>query len=517
MPNDGKIDIQEAQTITFINYLNNKPKEVKPVTIAINPRYPTPTYEIKLPSDFDNPVDNTTKIDWDNAEVIEGKTVTPVDLYGGTLPDGTQHVANFAITGHDGNSDGWSYAWKLGEEIKSNSKTWAYDASSDNPTEGSYKDIEISYNVVNEIPGDNNHQIGNNIGRNETKSYFVRVWREADLPKKESFIFTDNDNKESDFLSLKDYKNDIMKSHAIREGNTLNAKIGSIQFGFNPNGENKYYHYTWEAEAPGIEVPNDNKTIEWSTKLPQDDSQNKPGSKSITYKLTVSNIGPRGNVWAEDNTYEFNVNVYNRPKTPKSLVIKGNGEPQGTSGTMIISYDAITNDGMSNSILQRDSDYVIAFCYTDENGKLVTKYKPQDGDDETYKDYKRWAIGNPSLQKRDAYALALWYYKDKTTGQNVLITSGKRSLDDTTEKWDESRYGFPNDMIKSIRAITRSGSEDFGEIQTMSPDDLTDGEVRVYNLNGMMVGTSTDNLPSGIYVVHYIQNGAKKTKKLSVK
>ena len=71
-------------------------------------------------------------------------------------------------------------------------------------------------------------------------------------------------------------------------------------------------------------------------------------------------------IWAEKTFDDCNVKIYNRPNTPVQLIKKGNG----SSGTMIIDYESITDKD-----LLAKGDYVIDFCYTDENGehKIITK------------------------------------------------------------------------------------------------------------------------------------------------
>ena len=475
-PINGSIDItgQGTKTIKIFNYLNNgKEKLVKEVTTAIT-RHTEPSFDIELPIGLDN----TEKSDWTNAEVIGGKPVIPVDLYGG------KHVATFAITGSNGLSNGWSYDWTGASQITGEPNKGQYTASTTNASE----EHDISVNIVNKIPGDGTNQIGDNIGLNETKVYRVRVWHPVIFPP--SYILMDPQN------SFYEGGNNVYETKSIREGNKLVAKIEGIQYGYTGTNSNGGYRYAWEGQGS-------KNQSSWEAIVTNTVTDGKLNFSVDTLGLTVENKGPRGTTWDSCTFDTLEVKIFNRPKTPTKLEKKGNG----TSHTMIIEYADISDEEL---IIR--GDYFINFWYTNPNGDTEIASKQQ----QTIGDI-RWATGYANAeQMNNAFVYANWL--DATNG--VLITSGKRTLTGVDEDWDMSNYGLSPKQITQIRALTRAGNGDFYNIinlEDYDDIDLTDGEIRVYNLNGMMVGTSTDNLPSGIYVVHYLQNGSKRTKKLSVK
>ena len=484
IPSDGiSIDGEGPKKITFYNYLGEKEKEVKSIDVQIS-RYSDPKIKTILPT-----VDNTTDAIW-NAATAQNNAV---DLYGGVLPDEiSRHVAEFDFSpksSNKGNENGWNYSWKVDNKVDANlvsptlgKGNYTATTSTNDPSEVK----KISVNIKNSIPAVNG-QVGENVGMDETKTYYVRVWHEAKLPKDYSLI--DVYNKD----------NNIKDNHAIREGNKLVAQVDPIEYGFSNN-----YHYDWSGQGE-----QDDKTIWENEKMTNTDNGDGAGSSSTTYGLHVYNYGPRNNnIWAEKTYEPCKVYIYNRPETPTSLVMKG----KGNSGTMIITYTDIMSDGE----LESRDDYVITFCYTDKDGNLQKIYKPQGGKGEV-----RWATGFPTdaSQMSNVYAYAEWHYVNQETGKNVLITSGKRALDNTESdlNWDESIYNFSDDMMQAIRAITRAGSGDYTDIRSVDPNESSDGEISVYNMNGMKVGTSTKGLTHGIYIIQYKQDGMMKSKKLSVK
>ena len=461
----------------FFNYLTNsngtKEKEVKSVDVVVNPRKETPDYDLTLPD-----VDGTDR----NPDIWSA--TNRVDLYAG----GT-HTAEFSINpklGHEGNESGWDYIWKLNEDQQSQESAWSYTAKTSSNED--YEDKDISVNIVNKIPGDGTSQIGDNIGLDSTKVYKVRVWHKAEFPDKYSLIDPQN--------SFYEGGNNVYDTKSIREGNKLVAKIEGIQYGYTGTNSNGGYRYAWEGQGS-------KNQSSWDAIVTNTAQDGKLGSSKETYGLEVNNLGPRGTIWDSKDYEDCEVTIFNRPKTPTKLEKKGNG----TSHTMIIEYADISDEEL---IIR--GDYFINFWYTNPNGDTEIASKQQ----QTIGDI-RWATGYANAeQMNNAFVYANWL--DATNG--VLITSGKRTLTGVDEDWDMSNYGLSPKQITQIRALTRAGNGDFYNIinlEDYDDIDLTDGEIRVYNLNGMMVGTSTDNLPSGIYVVHYLQNGSKRTKKLSVK
>ena len=475
LPTDKNITItQDKSGLIIIKFFNAlKTDEVISVETNII-RNPIPDIDLVLPN-----VDNTSNKDWTDAEEVDGSFLAPVHLYG----DGTQ-TASFVFSpksGNEGYIEGWTYSCNRGSIVQSTATAaqWEYNIQSN--TTSSYEDQIISINIKNSIPASDN-QSGENIGLQKTKIYHLRVWHEVILPS--DYSLTDNNNP----------NNYIKSTHAIREGNTLKGHVNPIEFGYNPGASGSYYEYFWEGQ--GTLNQND-----WQ----KDNITNSVGGNSLgrsleTYKLTVRNKGPRGTIWAVKTFSNCDVYIYNRPETPTKLIKKGNG----TSGTMIIEYNGISDDALLAS-----GDYVIDFYYTDASGdhKIIAKPQTETGD-------IRWATGYSNASQMDsAYVYAHWL--DAESG--VLITSGKRTLNSVDENWDGSMYNLSPDQISGIRALTRAGDGNYTAIHAILPDEIDYSVFSVYNINGMKVGNTTKGLSSGIYIIRYLQDGEVKTKKLSVK
>lgn len=473
VPNNGIITVDKSETITVFNYLGEKEKEVKKISAKIT-RLSDPKINNVLPD-----VDKTTG-KWNTTT-----TTNRIDLYGD--PDEPQFSrADFDFspqTNNGGNENGWDYTWIVNgiEQPKSEGK-WNYIAKTS--SDAASEDKTITVHIKNSIPAGNG-QDGENVGFDETKSYYVRVWHKAELPSAD-YSLTDINNS----------NNDVKTTHGIRKGNILKAHVNPVKFGYNPGNTGNNYQYSWDGQGS----KNQN---EWAKTMETGIDEDQMSFKAETYKLTVRNVGPRGTVWAEKTFEPCEVKVYNRPVTPTSLVIKGSG----ASGTLIITYDGIYDE----ELLAR-ADYAVNFFYTDNNGEPTTVSRlPAD------KGERRWTttgIYNISeTRMSDAYTYAHWL--DEENG--VLITSGKRTLSGQDENWDGSIYNLTDNEVREIREITRAGSGDWTRINAADSGMVTDGDLQVYNMNGMMVGSSVKGLPAGMYIIRYQQDGVIKSKKLSVK
>ena len=473
VPNDGKITVDKSETITVFNYLGEKEKEVKKISAQIT-RLPDPKINNVLPD-----VDKTTG-KWNTTT-----TTNRIDLYGD--PDEPQFSrAGFDFspqTNNVGNENGWDYTWIVnGTEQSKNIGKWGYIAETS--TDVASEDKTITVHIKNSIPAGNG-QDGENVGFDETKSYYVRVWHKAELPSAD-YSLTDKNNS----------NNDVKTTHGIRKGNILTAHVNPVKFGYNPGNTGNNYQYSWDGQGS----KNQN---EWTKTMETGIDEDQMSFKAETYKLTVRNVGPRGTVWAEKTFEPCEVKVYNRPVTPTSLVIKGSG----ASGTLIITYDDIYDE----ELLAR-ADYAVNFFYTDNNGEPTTVSRLP-----AAKGERRWTttgIYNISeARMSDAYTYVHWL--DEENG--VLITSGKRTLSGQDENWDGSIYNLTDNEVREIREITRAGSGDWTRINAADSRMVTDGDLQVYNMNGMMVGSSVKGLPAGMYIIRYQQDGVIKSKKLSVK
>ena len=478
-------------TTRFFNYLSGETEEKEVYSININSitRYSKPDTIMVLPD-----VDKTKFNDWVKAE----QPTYPVDLYGGILPDRSSHVALFDFSPKEkqkGNVTGWTYDWSYatddGTIIESTKEgpIHGYRASGGD-INGNFVNRKLTVHIMNKIPSSGS-QANDNVGLDITKNYFVKIWHKAELPG--NYILTDNNNP----------SNNVKSTHSIREGNTMAVKVDKpIAYGYNPNNNNDKSEYNWSGQ--GVES-NQNKS-EWNPiTMINSDNGNRPGSSTVTYGLTVTNKGPRGTIWARNVYDNCDVTIYNRPMTPSSLVIKGNG----TSGTLIITYG-----GINDKTLIDRRDYVLNFGYVDENGteKVLAKEVEQ-----TEEGNVRFTTGYDKNRMKGAYAYTYWW-----EGNN-LITSGKVSMNEdgktntTNEGFDDSQYNLSQDTKELIRQMTRSGIGDYTTVQAIALDDSPESGTRVYDMSGKMVSTSTNGLAPGIYVLRYRQNGTMMSKKLFIK
>ena len=478
-------------TTRFFNYLSGETEEKEVYSININSitRYSQPETIMVLPD-----VDKTEFNDWVKAE----QQTYPVDLYGGVLSDGSEHVALFDFSPKEkqkGNVTGWTYDWSYatddGTIIESTKEgpIHGYRASGGD-INGNFVNRKLTVHIMNKIPSSGS-QANDNVGLDITKNYFVKIWHKAELPG--NYILTDNNNP----------SNNVKSTHSIREGNTMTIKVDKpIAYGFNPNNNNDKSEYNWSGQ--GVES-NQNKS-EWNPiTMINSDNGNRPGSSTVTYGLTVTNKGPRGTIWARNVYDNCDVTIYNCPVTPSSLVIKGNG----TSGTLIITYG-----GISDKALIDRGDYVLNFGYVDENGdeQILAKEVEQ-----TEEGNVRFTTGYDKNRMKGAYAYTYWW------DGNNLITSGKVSMNQdgktntTDESFDDSQYNLSPDTKDLIKQMTRSGIGDYTTIKAIASDDGSESMTRVYDMSGKMVSTSTDGLAPGIYVLRYRQDGSMKSKKLFIK
>ena len=180
---------------------------------------------------------------------------------------------------------------------------------------------------------------------------------------------------------------------------------------------------------------------------------------------------------------------------------------------MIVTYNQITDAQLLSS-----GEYVVAIHYKDANGADDEKHKEQKTEGDI-----RWISSLSNVT--NVYAYSFWYDKNVATGDDMLITSGRIALNGQAfsdsekwgEEWDHSNYTLSADEKESIKAITRSGGGVFTDIHSVAPDDMREGLLSVYNINGMMVGSSIDGLKPGIYIIRYQQDGVMKSRKISVK
>lgn len=472
MPTTNTIPTNGDETINFYNYMvegDNLVAEKKVLNISIKAkRYSLPYFVTdKLPT-----VDKTTISDWGKAEIKEGTTPIPVDLYGNGM-----QIANFDFSPqqqHEGNETGWTYTWKVNEEsVATNTSKWNYIAKTNSTA--AYEDKIISVDICNAIYN-NDTQTGNNIGLSTTKKYLVRVWHEAQIPN--SIVFIDTQN----------HSNDMAETHSIRNGNVMQGYVTPIQYGYAPLGTANY-QYVWSGEG----TSQDHSCSNWETTVKNSRNDDTFGCETKIYGLTVRNVGPRGTYWEDERLDDCEIIVYNKPQNPLSLAKKGNG----TSGTMIVT----TN---TSDINLEKSDYYLIFGYTNADGE--TKFEAQkqvnDGQVRWTSQYKN------ATEMSSAFVYAAWMDK----ASKVIVTSGRCYLNGTDVEWDDSDYNNTSNTNKTRSII----GGDATPVEKITSDSSSE-DMQVFDSKGILVSKSTKGLQSGVYIIRYIQNGVTKSKKVSIK
>ena len=474
---------QQLGTIKFYSYLKDNSKERLVKTINLQVDYlPTPSV------DFNH---NLPDVNEENKEKIPGywentSEDNRLDLYAGW----GRITLNFEPQG--GYNEGWTR--KLDGNDVSDEKGFDYELKDPTDDAMGYEDKVISFYYKNSIPA-SYYQKGENVGLEKTKSYHVRVWRKAEMPTK------------IDDISLKDNQNvnnKVNETMAIREGNDLELSFPKIKYCFVPKEGNVNTYVLKDDKGNSnsiIGVDNTTPMLSHTIESIENEETNSEFSFGTnTYTLVISNPGPRDIPW-EKYEIPVEITVYNRPKTPSSLVLKGSG----TSGTLIITYDQLTEYPV-----QVPEDYYIVFRYPGCEDEI--RKSPDDGND------RRWVATGTKITEadmEDAYAFSRLIHKVDGEGEKyVWISSGKITESGKVEKWDCSEYNKTKEQTEEDRAITRAGGGDYTAIQSVESEE---GVVSVYNTSGVKVATSTENLKPGIYIIRSMQSGEMNSKKLSVK
>ena len=94
----------------------------------------------------------------------------------------------------------------------------------------------------------------------------------------------------------------------------------------------------------------------------------------------------------------------------------------------------------------------------------------------------------------------------------VIITSGRRYLNGTDAEWDDSDYNYASNANKT-RSIIGGDTTPVEEIAS----DSGSKDIQVFDTKGILVSKSAKGLPSGVYIIRYMQNGVTRSKKVSIK
>ncbi|MCR5313566.1 MAG: hypothetical protein K6E54_08015 [Bacteroidaceae bacterium] len=256
---------------------------------------------------------------------------------------------------------------------------------------------------------------------------------------------------------------------SIRNGNVLQMICDSVQAAYNtPKNTISYF---WKTNSD-IYVSSKDTTegiISITDLGAMSTEQQNINLQVKTYKLNKS-------LWTTSTDVHKYITVYNKPHTPTSLLIKGNG----TSSTLIAMSDVSDADMMLY-------DYYLVFGYLDKQGQLHEKAKHVDA-----KENVRFTTNFSSDEINDVdnkfFVYAQWCYND-----GVTITSGKRYMDGVDEMWDGSDYSGNGGTIRLVRATEYADAIDVNNeenpiITTIYYTDGTKGNKLLKGINIVKMG-----------------------------
>ena len=354
-----------------------------------------------------------------------------------------------------GYPDGWEYTWARegSDAVLSESKSDIFKAEytgSENSQIQVYKLI-----AKNNIPGLDEEPFTVEM----TKA--ITVWRKA-----ENY----DANADASVISITDNGNNAVVNSRISEGRILTLRVPQALYGYNNS-----WNYVWnvsdensheiQIEIPGVQASGESMAKE-----------------SRTFSLEITNMGPNGIAW-ENNNVTKTYTVYKKPRTPESLIKKGNGNTRTLVATMAI-----------NDQQMMTNEYYLCFGCREEDGSvsLIAEPQRQQGAGQT-----RYLAEVPQIQwgrDADLCTFALWHYDD-----DVWITSDLRFLNGTVDnQWDGSDY----DGEGTYNGATRS------DYTTSIQESVVHGQdiQSAYGLGGTVRGT----MQRGINILRMKDGSVKK-------
>lgn len=378
----------------------------------------------------ENFTDSISSVSWSKGNIV--------DVYAGNRPE---NDLNFNISHTNGYTEqgGWNYEWfEGGELVSTNDTEFTYTPT----TNGNQpEDHIITAHITNKI--------GDNYSIVMDKSYYANVWPKAQMPGK---------------LHLRDIEQDRMLEDGkkyIRTGNRLEFSVLPITQGYT----NIPYVYNWNNTSQNTNTWSAVASLRYPSTI----------KKSETYSTNckAEMWGPYNRVW-DMSALSEEYTIYNKPETPKSIMVKGTG----TSGTVICTTSVSDVD-------LEGREYWLAFGYNNGNEDIIVDVKRQTNPGDV-----RWTTDLKNVlgtHNNSIFVCAVWYYPE----QNLPVTSGKCTINGVDEMWD---YSF-----REISGITRSTSGTITGIENVTNDDTTNDAI--YNISGMRVSNKAKGL--------LIKNGKK--------
>jgi len=417
----------------------------------------------------------------DSTNIIWSKD-NRVDVYAGGKPENNVNFKYNHI--NDGYPEGWACTWTV---VDNNNGVDSYITKA---TEWSYVPTAEAGSEEKTIKVHIENRIGNNKGLVKEYEYPIKVWRKTDFPDilkitdKENILRDENNQFVYDIEGAIKKGREISSSDVIfqtRDGNHISGVIESMMHGYIDNNSYKYKWNRIESGAKNTEVENE---LTWETDvLYSPDNNSEKGIITLEYELEMINLGPYGNTW-DCKKIPYEIKIYNKPKTPTSIIQKGDG----TSHTMTATASISDQDLQGH-------EYYLVFGYTDEDGKEHDFSSRQ----QLTPGQVRWSAQFDNQQQmKNAYVYAVWKY-----GDGVEISSGKclrrndSSIVDT--EYDSSTYnGNTRAAIYNDYADVINTIHNHSQIRS------------VYNLNGIRVSKTLMGLKAGIYIVEFADGATSR-------
>lgn len=425
--------------------------------------------------------------------------------------DSTNYLANspivFKLDCPGGYNNGWTFTLE-----ETTGTGYSQDFSSKNisinATNNSNTKVQRRYKLTAV------NRIGSNV-RNwgDRTSDLITIWPSIEFP--------------SDIDIDKAYIEQYLK---VREGDSFTLSVDNARGGYQPS--NNYYNnfvYTWQNGSSGTSYWENNDLSSGSSK----------STRNLSYTVTIEQPGPYGNNWGR-KVLNKTVTVYNRPKTPLTVVRKGNG----TTQTLILT-NGTNDDNNGNNSMITNLEYTYRFGYTDASGNnylsepLTRRWFRLNPDYFT-------GTSSPDFNTADArlWAIAEWKYND-----GVTVTSGRKYVypaNYVEENFNASSFfyggnstnGAPSFLpfleaeVEGINNLTVGGDaiNMVGDNLVVNFDVPTDATINVYNVSGMLMHTTSvyqqttineplkmQSLTRGMYLIEVVTSNSREIKKVVIR
>ena len=371
-----------------------------------------------------------------------------------------------------GYAKGWRFAWsKNGSPMEKESNSdlsFIADNQGDSYVDDEYK-LEYS-NTLEEVVGTSGELI-----------YNMRIWAEARFPEK------------------------IEGPSVVRKEIPVQLSVTPAELGYYNDPESNW-HYIWDGKD------NQKNTIDFVTGKVSSSDEKYISEK--TYKLSIVNYGPNKSEYGNGNNpwngrdYEHTLKIYNAPKIPDALKIKGNGN----SNTMIAIYNDLTDSDL------KKREYKLVFGYS--IGNVDYTYEAPEN--------LRYLTFKADVFHKINWVYAKWVYSDGS-----IVTSGKRYLDGHLDRYfDVSTFDGDNRSPSDITGVEENQMDEVkiegNRIKAVLSQKLP-ARVSIYNVNGRLLDRQilteryeydeplyTAQLRAGIYMVEVIVGSQRVVRKIYV-